>query len=182
MKKKSLIYLLFVLLTIFTAHAQDLSVCTYNVRYKNSSDTDAGNGWNTRRTYRINLVNFQQPDLLGVQDAVKAQMTDLANGLKGYAYIGVGRNDGAESGEYSAIFYRKERMVLLDNGDFWLSDTPYKPSKGFPSKGGSTTYYRICTWGKFFDKLTGTVIYHFKCSCSSNGITFLKFFLVNFMI
>ena len=160
--KKSLIYLLFVLLTIFTAHAQDLSVCTYNVRYKNSSDTDAGNGWNTRRTYLINLVNFQQPDLLGVQEAVKAQMTDLANGLKGYAYIGVGRNDGAESGEYSAIFYRKERMVLLDNGDFWLSDTPYKPSKGFPSKGGSTTYYRICTWGKFFDKLTGTVIYHFN--------------------
>ena len=160
--RKGLLHLIFVLLVICAAHAQELSVCSYNIRYKNSGDTDAGNGWNTRRTYLINLVNFQQPDLLGVQEALSAQMSDMASGLKGYAYIGVGRNDGGTGGEYSAIFYRKESMVLLDNGDFWLSDTPYKPSKGFPSKGGSTSYYRICSWGKFFHKPTGTVIYHFN--------------------
>ncbi|MBO4551235.1 MAG: endonuclease/exonuclease/phosphatase family protein, partial [Bacteroidaceae bacterium] len=160
--KQKLLQLIIVLLTVFAAQAQELSVCTYNLRYKNSDDTNKGNGWNTRRTYLINLVNFQQPDLLGVQEALKAQMDDMANGLKGYAYIGVGRNDGGTSGEYSAIFYRKDRMVLLDNGDFWLSDTPWKPSKGFPSKGGSTSYYRICSWGKFYDKLTGKVVYHFN--------------------
>ena len=160
--KKRLLQLVLVLLTVCSLHAQELYVCTYNLRYKNSSDTDAGNGWNTRRTYLINLVNFQQPDLLGVQEALPAQMTDMRNGLTEYGSIGVGRNDGNNSGEYSAIFYRKETMVLLDNGDFWLSDTPYKPSKGFPSKGGSTTYYRICSWGKFFHKPSGTVIYHFN--------------------
>ncbi len=160
--KRQLLRLAFVLMGILAAQAQELTVCTYNVRYKNSGDTDAGNGWNTRRTYLINFVNFQMPDLLGVQEAVKAQMDDMANGLKGYAYIGVGRTDGGTSGEYSAIFYRKDRMVVLDHGDFWLSDTPWKPSKGFPSQGGSEQYYRICTWGKFFDKATGTVIYHFN--------------------
>ena len=160
--KKRLLQLVLVLLTVCSLHAQELYVCTYNLRYKNSSDTDAGNGWNTRRTYLINLVNFQQPDLLGVQEALPAQMTDMRNGLTEYGSIGVGRNDGNNSGEYSAIFYRKETMVLLDNGDFWLSDTPYKPSKGFPSKGGSTSYYRICSWGKFFHKPSGTVIYHFN--------------------
>ena len=150
------------LLTVFAAQAQELVVCSYNLRYKNNNDTDAGNGWNTRRTYLINFVNFQQPDLLGVQEALPAQMTDMRNGLTDYGSIGVGRNDGNNSGEYSAIFYRKERMVLLDYGNFWLSDTPDKPSKGFPSKGGSTTYYRICSWGKFFDKLSGSVVYHFN--------------------
>ena len=160
--KKRLLQLALVLLTVCSLHAQELYVCTYNLRYKNSSDTDAGNGWNTRRTYLINLVNFQQPDLLGVQEALPAQMTDMRNGLTEYGSIGVGRNDGNNSGEYSAIFYRKETMVLLDNGDFWLSDTPYKPSKGFPSKEGSTSYYRICSWGKFFHKPSGTVIYHFN--------------------
>lgn len=160
--KRQLFHLLFVLLAITAAHAQDLTVCTYNVRYKNSSDDNAGNGWNTRRTYLINIVNFQQPDLLGVQEAVNAQMTDLKNGLTDYGTIGVGRDNGTTGGEYSAIFYRKERMVVLDHGDFWLSDTPYKPSKGFPSKGGSTTYKRICTWGKFYDKLTGVVLWHFN--------------------
>ena len=160
--KKRLLQLAFVLLAVCSVHAQELFVGSYNLRYKNSSDTDAGNGWNTRRTYLINLVNFQQPDLLGVQEALPAQMTDMRNGLTEYASVGVGRNDGVNSGEYSAIFYRKETMVLLDNGDFWLSDTPNKPSKGFPSKNGSTTYYRICSWGKFFHKPTGTVIYHFN--------------------
>ena len=160
MKRQLLLF--FFLLPILAAQAQELSVCTYNVRYKNSDDNNAGNGWTARRNYLINLINFQQPDLLGVQEALKAQMDDMANGLKDYAYIGVGRNDGKTSGEYSAIFYRKDRMVLLDKGDFWLSDTPDKPSKGFPSKGGSTTYYRICSWGKFFDKVSGSVVYHFN--------------------
>ena len=160
--KRQLLHLIFVLLAILSAQAQDLNVCTYNVRYKNSGDNDAGNGWTTRRTYLINLVNFQQPDLLGVQEAMNAQMNDLANGLTGYGRIGVGRDDGGTGGEFSAIFYRKERLVLLDNGDFWLSDTPYKPSKGFPSAGGSTTYKRICSWGKFYDKQAHVILYHFN--------------------
>ncbi|MBP3711682.1 MAG: endonuclease/exonuclease/phosphatase family protein [Bacteroidaceae bacterium] len=159
--KRQLLFFLF-MLALFAAEAGELCVCTYNVRYKNSGDTDAGNGWNTRRTYLINFVNFQQPDLLGVQEATNAQMNDMASGLTGYSYIGVGRTDGGTSGEYSAIFYRKERMVLLDHGDFWLSDTPGKPSKGFPSAGGSTTYYRICTWGKFYDKEDSVIVYHFN--------------------
>ena len=162
MKKTTLITFVLVLLAVCSAYGQELYVGTYNVRYKNNDDTSAGNSWNVRRTYFMNFVNFQQPDLLGVQEALPAQMTDLRNGLTGYGSIGVGRNDGANSGEYSAIFYRKETMVLLDNGDFWLSDTPYKPSKGFPSKGGGTQYYRICSWGKFFHKASGTVVYHFN--------------------
>ena len=160
--KRRLLQLTFMLLSIFAAFAQELTVCTYNLRYKNGDDTDAGNGWNTRRTYLINFVNFQQPDLLGVQEALNAQMNDMASGLTSYGRIGVGRNDGGTSGEYSAIFYRKERLEVLDHGDFWLSDTPYKPSKGFPNKGGSTSYYRICTWGKFYDKATGAILFYFN--------------------
>ncbi len=145
-----------------SAYAQELSVMTYNVRYSNNSDTNAGNGWATRKTYLMNLVNFQMPDLLGVQEATKGQMGDLDAGLKNYGRIGVGRNDGVDNGEHSAIFYKKERMMLIDHGDFWLSDTPEKPSKGFPSKGGTTQYYRICTWGKFIDKATSSYIYYFN--------------------
>ena len=160
--KKRLLKILFVLVATCSAYAQEISVVTYNVRYSNSSDTNAGNGWATRRAYLINLMNFQQPDLLGVQEAVQGQITDLESGLKGYGRIGVGRNDGKESGEHSSIFYKKDRMALHDHGDFWLSDTPEKPSKGFPSKGGSTTYYRICSWGKFLDRVTGSYIYYFN--------------------
>ena len=160
--KHKLLWLTCLLAAFLQAQAQELTVCTYNVRYDNNGDVTAGNGWTSRRTYLINFMNFQQPDLLGVQEALVGQVKDMANGLNGYGYIGVGRTDGAESGEYSAIYYRKERMVLLDWGYFWLSDTPYKPSKGFPDEGGSTSFYRIATWGKFFDRVTGTPIWHFN--------------------
>ena len=161
MKIKKILFFI-VLMTACWAKAQEFSVITYNVRYSNNNDTNAGNGWATRKTYLMNLVNFQQPDLLGVQEATKGQMSDLDAGLKAYGRIGVGRNDGKDNGEHSAIFYKKDRMMMIDHGDFWLSDTPDVPSKGFPSKGGSTTYYRICTWGKFIDKATGSYIYYFN--------------------
>lgn len=160
--KQRLLHLVLVLLAALAVQAQELVVCSYNVRNKNTNDTNEGNGWDTRRTYINNFINFQQPDLLGVQEAKSGQMNDMANGLIGYKYIGVGRNDGGTSGEYAGIFYRTERMELLDHGDFWLSDTPYTPSKGFPSKGGSTQYYRICTWGKFYDKAASKVVYYFN--------------------
>lgn len=144
------------------ASAQELYVGTYNIRNNNSGDTNAGNGWATRKTYLFNMVNFQQPDLLGVQEALHDQVVDMQNGLDGYGYIGVGRDDGVESGEYAAIFYRKARMALLDYGDFWLSDTPEKPSKGFVNEGGSGKFYRIVTWGKFLDKETQSLVYHFN--------------------
>lgn len=166
--KKRLLQLILVLVATCSVYAQELSVITYNVRYLNSSDTNAGNGWATRRTYFINLVNFQMPDLLGVQEAVQSQINDLESGLKGYGRIGVGRNDGKESGEHSSIFYKKERMMLIDHGDFWLSDTPEKPSKGFPSKGGDEKYYRICSWGKFIDKATCSYIYYFNTHMDLN--------------
>ena len=79
--KRQLLHFTLLLLACLAVQAQELKVCTYNLRYKNTSDTNAGNGWNTRRTYLINFVNFQQPDLLGVQEAVKSQMTDMASGL-----------------------------------------------------------------------------------------------------
>jgi endonuclease/exonuclease/phosphatase family metal-dependent hydrolase len=159
---RKFLLLFVVLMTACWAQAQEISVITYNVRYSNNDDTNAGNGWATRKTYLMNLVNFQQPDLLGVQEATKGQMTDLDAGLKAYGRIGVGRNDGKDNGEHSAIFYKKDRMMMIDHGDFWLSDTPDEPSKGFPSKGGSTKYYRICTWGKFIDKATSSYIYYFN--------------------
>ena len=68
----------------------------------------------------------------------------MQKALDGYAYIGVGRDDGKHDGEHEAIFYKKDKLVLLDHGDFWLSETPDKPGLGWDA-----VCIRICTWGKF---------------------------------
>lgn len=67
--------------------------------------------------------------------------------LPGYEYIGVGRNDGKEAGEHSAIFYRTDKFVLL-KGDFWLSETPDTASIGWDA-----VLPRICSWGHFKVKI-----------------------------
>ncbi len=47
--------------------------------------------------------------------------------IDSYGYIGVGRDDVKEKGEYAAIFYKKERLKLLESGNFWLSTTRPTP-------------------------------------------------------
>src|SRR3712207_169543 len=71
--------------------------------------------------------------------------------------MGVGRDDGKEAGEYAAIFYNTQRLKVLANGHFWLSQTPEKPSLGWDA-----ACVRICTWGKFMDKMTGKKFYFFN--------------------
>jgi len=68
----------------------------------------------------------------------------MQNALDGYDYIGIGRDDGKHGGEHEAIFFKKNKVQLLDHGDFWLSQTPDKPGLGWDA-----VCIRICTWGKF---------------------------------
>lgn len=123
---------------------------TYNLRQLNKSDDRKGNGWEKRRDHVADLVRFHGFDIFGTQEGFKSQLNDLTDRLPGFAYIGVGRDDGKEEGEHSAIFYRTDMFDLLDHGDFWLSETPEKPGLGWDA-----ACVRICTWGKFRHKPTG---------------------------
>ncbi len=119
--------------------AQDLNVMTFNIRL--AIDSDKENAWTHRKDDVIKLLNYYEPDAFGVQEAVPQQMKDLKMGLAHYNFVGVGRDDGANSGEYSAIFYNQLKLEVLKSGTFWLSETPEKPSKGWDA-----AYNRICTY------------------------------------
>lgn len=79
--------------------------------------------------------------------------------------IGVGRDDGAQGGEYAAIFYKPERFELLDSGNFWLSEDTTQPNKGWDAE-----CIRVCTWGKFLDKLSGNTFVHFNLHMDHIGV------------
>ena len=119
-------------------------VGSYNIRLKVSSDSVKGNVWEKRCQVICDQVNFMSPDIFGAQEVLHTQLVDMLAGLDGYDYIGVGRDDGNTGGEYAAIFYKKDRLRLLDTGNFWLSETPDRPGLGWDA-----ACVRICTWGKF---------------------------------
>lgn len=118
---------------------------SFNIRL--NLDSDKENSWTNRKQDAIDLLNYYQPDYFGVQEALPEQMKDIKNGMKNYDYVGVGRDDGKDKGEFSALFYDMEKLQVLKSGTFWLSETPEKPSKGWDA-----AYNRICTYAFFKDK------------------------------
>lgn len=128
--------------------SQDLKVMTYNIRL--SLESDKENSWNNRKDDALALMSYYHPDYFGVQEAIPQQMIDIKTNLKDYDFVGVGRDDGKNQGEYSAIFYDKNKLEVTKSGTFWLSETPEKPSKGWDA-----AYNRVCTYAFFKIKKTG---------------------------
>ena len=134
------------LLFVFAwSFSQNLKVMSFNIRL--NVDSDKENSWTNRKQDAVDLLSYYHPDYFGVQEALPEQMKDIKNGLKNYDYVGVGRDDGKEKGEFSAIFYDTERLQVIKSGTFWLSETPGKPSKGWDA-----AYNRVCTYAVFKDK------------------------------
>lgn len=134
-------------LTLFAlsvASSPALIVGTFNIRFDARDDIRRGNGWEQRAPVVAGLIRFHHFDVLGIQEGLIGQLRDLDKLMPGYARIGRGRDDGKERGEHAAIYYRENKVRLLDNGDFWLSETPEKPGKGWDAD-----LPRVCTWGKF---------------------------------
>ena len=119
-------------------------MATYNLRYQNKTDSVEGNGWRQRCPWIAQLILSNDFQIFGTQEGLKQQLEDLKAMLPGYDYIGIGRSDGKTKGEHSAIFFRTDLFKLIDHGDFWLSETPDRPGKGWDA-----ACERICTWGHF---------------------------------
>ncbi|UJR07398.1 hypothetical protein I4U23_011684 [Adineta vaga] len=140
-----------------------LRVMTYNIRL--DTVADGQNQWPNRKANVFQLIKDRTPDLLGVQEALARQMTDLQTALPNYRHYGVGRDDGKTNGEFSAIFYRADRFDLLKSGTFWLSPTPTVVG----SKGWDAAITRICSWIQIRDKRTQQVLYHFNTHYDHKG-------------
>ncbi len=145
--------------------AQTFHVATYNLRNANHGDSLAGNGWGQRYPVICQLIRFHEWDIFGTQEGKHQQLVDLADSLPGFTWIGIGRDDGKQAGEFSAIFYRKEKFELVSKGDFWLSDTTDRPNRAWDA-----ALPRICSWGRFKEKKTGLIFFFFNLHMDHIGV------------
>lgn len=145
--KKLKLSIIVVFLAVASLNAQKVKAMTYNIKYDNKSDTI--NNWNNRKEKMVAQIIHYAPLFLGIQEGLYNQVVYLNESLKNYNFIGVGRDDGKEKGEYSAIFYNSEKYKVLENGTFWLSETPNKISVGWDA-----SMERICSYGLFQNKKT----------------------------
>ncbi len=129
---------------------------SFNIRYGTADD--GPNRWSNRSDLVVAVIREHTPAVLALQEALRFQLDTLVAALPNYGEIGVGRDDGAEQGEYAAILYDRDRLRVAADGTFWLSDTPDVP--GSTSWGNRIT--RICTWARFEDRATGDEFHVFN--------------------
>ena len=132
-----------------------LSVMSFNIRYGTANDGD--NRWAVRKDFLIDVVKEQAADVIGLQEALAGQIDEIVAAVPGYAVIGVGRDDAARKGEYSAILYKRDRFQISHAGTFWFSDTP----EVVASKSWGNNITRICTWARLVDR-DGRALWHFN--------------------
>ena len=163
--KKLIIFVSLLFLAMAYGKAEDkevLKIATFNLRMDTPSDGEKA--WFHRKDMVNDLIRFYGFDLFGTREGFTHQLNDILR-LSDYRFIGVGRDDGKDAGEHCAIFYRSDRFKVLDQGDFWLSEHPEKPGRGWDG----TCCNRICTWGKFEDLKNHKQFYFFNVHYEYEG-------------
>ncbi len=128
-----------------------MTAMAYNLRYASDEGPHA---WHLRLPLAVEMLESEDPDLIGTQEGLYRQLKDLDAALPRYRWIGLGR-DGGSRGEFMAIFYRHERFEPLEYDHYWLSDTP--DVIGSASWGNDNR--RMVTWVRFRDRSSGEELY-----------------------
>lgn len=153
MKKYFLLFLIFSLSMIGFSQTFPVNVITFNIRLDVKSDSV--NGWEYRKERVVKTVLLNNVDILGTQEVLHNQLMDMEKSLSDYTWVGVGRKDGMEDGEYSPIFYNNKKFTEVGSGYFWLSETPMLAG----SKGWDAACERIATWVKLKENATGKIFF-----------------------
>jgi endonuclease/exonuclease/phosphatase family metal-dependent hydrolase len=150
-----------------------IRVISYNIRMGTANDGD--NSWNLRKEASVAMIEEQQPDIFGLQEAFDFQREYLEENCPQYGAIGVGRDDGVKEGEQMSIFYNKDKFTLKDWGTYWLSETPDEVSFGWDA-----ACRRTATWclleskdGKRHFYYVNTHLDHVGTEARRNGLALI---------
>ncbi len=126
---------------------------TFNIRYGTAPDGE--NHWMLRNGLAMEVIRRNAPGLLCLQEALAWQIDLVRDSIPGFGAIGVGRDNGLDTGEHCAILFDAKRFIVAESGTFWFSDTPEVP--GSKSWGNNVT--RICTWARLVDREADAAFY-----------------------
>jgi endonuclease/exonuclease/phosphatase family metal-dependent hydrolase len=119
------------------------TVMTYNVLF--AVPNPGFDPWTVRKTYVADFIRQYAPDLLGLQEPLPWQVTDLLALCPEYREVHWDIDTDA------TLFYREDRFEVLESGSTWLSPTPDVPwSTGF-----GNFFPRLMIWNRMHDLQSG---------------------------
>lgn len=143
---------------------ETVRIISFNIRC--NTTVDGENAWPYRSDRVASLLQLYRPDLIGLQEVRQDQLDDLTAALPEFDWIGVGREDGKAGGEYVPIFYRRTELELMENGVFWLSETPNVAG----STGWDASYPRTVTWAHFVQRKSGAPLFFANTHFDHRGV------------
>jgi len=160
---KTLSLIIVSIIAVSCSKTEQFTLISYNIR--NSGANDGINNWENRKDLTINMINQEKPDLICMQEVLNNQLEFIYDELPNYDFIGVGRDDSVKKGEAMAIFYRNDKYELLENDNFWLSETPNMVSRGWDG-----VCRRMVTWGHFKNLNSGKTFFCFNTHLDHKGV------------
>lgn len=127
-------------------------VMTFNIKCDDTiAELEQQQLWTNRKENLVNEILTLSPDLIGMQEVMTHQQKYIAEKLNNeYGTIYQNRDDSAQNGEGSPIYFKKSMFELIDSKTFWLSETPDVPA----SSSWNSRWPRICTFALLKDKKT----------------------------
>ncbi|MBP5720505.1 MAG: hypothetical protein J6W82_05515 [Bacteroidales bacterium] len=148
-------------------NGKSIRVMSYNIR--NSKAKDGDNAWEVRRPATPAMILDVHPEVFGIQEAYQDQVDYILENCPDYKMVGVGRDDGVQKGEQMSVFYDTKRIIMLEWGTYWLSETPDEPSYGWDA-----ACRRTATWALLEQKATGRRFYFVNTHLDHKGATARK--------
>ena len=140
-----------------------------------------GHDWFARQDDVIQTVRNYMPDIFGLQEAHLDWMKAFWSKMPEYDYVGVGRDDGKEDGEFSPVFFKKDKFDFIEGNTDWISETPDVPSWSW-----DTACTRVCSYAKLRDKESGNIFVamnthldHISVEARKNGVRLINEFAKN---
>jgi endonuclease/exonuclease/phosphatase family metal-dependent hydrolase len=162
--KQFLLSILLLTLSANTLANNLLTAMSYNIRCGSCEAKDNPNNWEKRKYFVAHLIKVHNPDVIGLQEAEIFQVEDLVEMLDDYSWVGVGRDDGQNKGETTAILFRKARFSLQGQQTLWLSQTPLQASRGWDA-----AFRRTLSIAKLLDAQSRQALYIFNTHLDNEG-------------
>ena len=134
--------------------AATCQVVTSNVKCPAPWDTTPQHHWTARSPRLFAQWRAMQPDILSLQEPVKAYLDEIAAAFPELARVGVAREDGREEGEFGPVLWRRDRFDCVRHGTFWLSETSETAGSKYPG----ANHPRICTFAYLHERVTGRLL------------------------
>ena len=134
-----------------------LRICSYNIQYRNDNLCR----WENRLVAIKGFVNEYDPDVIGAQEPYGTEIEDIVMALDGrYGWIGINNRNEKNPpyhrhGAFNPIFYRKDRVEVLDWDIIWY--TPKAVERGYGAE-----YARFMIWAKMRDRKNGQEFFVFN--------------------